>query len=467
MGRKKLPFFEKVTIEDIASEGKSLLKIEDRVIFVKDCVPGDVVDLQVFRKKKGFMEARVIKFHALSEVRTEPFCDHFGICGGCKWQQLPYSEQLRYKEKQVLDALQRIGKVDVSSHFPILGSEENRYYRNKLEYTFSNHRWLLQEEADSGLPIENTNALGFHVPGRFDKIVEIDHCYLQSEPSNQIRNFIGKLALEKGASFYDHKTNEGLLRNLIIRTSSLDEVMVILSVQFDEPVVYEILEEVKNQFKQITSLMYTINPKKNETLYDQEILTYAGTDHIYEQLEDLKFKIGPKSFFQTNTKQALNLYIKTREFAGLAGKETVYDLYTGTGTIANFIAKNAGKVIGIESVPEAIEDAEINSGINNISNTSFFAGDMKDVLDSDFISEHGKPDVIIADPPRAGMHQKVVEQILAVAPEKIVYVSCNPSTQARDIHLLSEKYDVSKIQPVDMFPHTHHVENIALLTLRV
>jgi 23S rRNA (uracil1939-C5)-methyltransferase len=466
LGRKKLPFYEKVVIEDIAAEGKSLVRIDERVVFVKDAVPGDVVDLQVFRKKKGFMEARVTNFHAYSEVRTQPFCAHFGICGGCKWQQLPYAEQLKYKNTQVLDALRHIGKIEIPEHLPIVGADQDRYYRNKLEYTFSNRRWLLQEEADSGLPIEHTNALGFHVPGRFDKVVDIRHCYLQDDPSNEIRNILRDIALYKGASFYDHTNNEGLLRNLIIRTSSLGEVMIILSFQFDEPVIYEIMEELRERIDRIDSFMYTINPKKNETLYDLEIKTFAGKDHIFERLEDLTFKIGPKSFFQTNTAQALQLYRITRDFAELTGKEILYDLYTGTGTIANFLAAGAKKVIGIESVPEAIEDARMNSEINGIANTLFFAGDMRDTFNEDFIKAHGRPDVLITDPPRAGMHPKVVDQIIKLAPGRIVYVSCNPATQARDLQLLSDTYSLVKIQPVDMFPHTHHVENVALLVLK-
>jgi 23S rRNA (uracil1939-C5)-methyltransferase len=464
--KKPLPLLENVTIENIGSEGKSLARVNNIVVFVKGAVPGDVTDLQVFRKKGRYMEARVVKYHSYSDQRTEPFCDHFGVCGGCKWQHLPYEKQLFYKQQQVEDAFRHIAGVEIPEAMPILGSNPSVEYRNKMEFTFSRHRWLLDHEAKSEAPPEHTNALGLHVPGRFDKVVDIEKCFLQGDPSNPIRNFLRALALEKGASFYDHRTNEGLLRNLIIRTSTLGEVMVILSFQFDEPVVYEMLDEIKNKFPDLTSLMYTINPKKNETLFDQDIIVWSGRDHIFEELEDLKFKIGPKSFFQTNSKQALELYRLTREFAGLSGDEIVYDLYTGTGTIANFVAPKAGKVVGIESVPEAIEDAMINSEINSISNTSFFAGDMKDIFTASFIKEHGKPDVIITDPPRAGMHTKVVEQILKIAPERIVYVSCNPATQARDVELLGEAYEVKKIQPVDMFPHTHHVENIALLELR-
>ncbi len=467
MARKKnLPLLEKVSIENIGAEGKSIARVDQIVVFVKDAVPGDVVDLQVFRKKGRYMEARVVKYHSYSDQRTLPFCDHFGICGGCKWQHLPYDRQLHYKQQQVEDAFRHIAGVRVPESMPILGSDPTTMYRNKLEFTFSNHRWLLDHEAAVELPLEHTNAVGMHVPGRFDKIVDIETCHLQGDPSNQIRNFLRKVALDKGLSFYDHRTNEGLLRNVIIRTSTLGEVMVILSVQFDEPGVYEMLEMVNKEFPGLTSLMYTINPKKNETLYDQEIITFTGRDHIFEKLEDLTFKIGPKSFFQTNSYQALALYRKTREFAGLTGNEIVYDLYTGTGTIANFIAPGAGRVVGIESVPEAIEDAKVNSEINSITNTAFFAGDMKEIFTGSFIKAQGKPDVIISDPPRAGMHGKVVEQILKIAPPRIVYVSCNPATQARDVELLASAYEVKKIQPVDMFPHTHHVENIALLELK-
>lgn len=455
-----------MTIENIGAEGKSLARVDNMVVFVKEAVPGDVADLQVFRKKGRYMEARVVKYHRLSDQRTDPFCDHFGVCGGCKWQHLPYDRQLHYKEQQVVDAFRHIAGVEIPQSLPILASDPTTLYRNKLEYTFSNRRWLLDHEAASDVPMEHTNALGLHVPGRFDKVVDLETCYLQGDPTNQVRNYLRELALEMGLTFYDHRTNEGLMRNLIIRTSTLGEVMVILSVQFDVPEVYEVLEAVKNKFPDLTSLMYVINPKKNETLYDQEIIVYSGRDHIFEQLEDLKFKIGPKSFFQTNSYQALKLYQVTREFAGLTGNEILYDLYTGTGTIANFMAGGASRVVGIESVPESIEDAKVNSTLNGIENTSFFAGDMKEIFTDSFIRENGKPDVIITDPPRAGMHAKVVEQILKIAPRRIVYVSCNPATQARDVELLARTYKVTSIQPVDMFPHTHHVENVALLDAR-
>jgi len=461
--RKNLPLFEEVRIENIGAEGKSIARVEGIVVFVKDAVPGDVVDLQVFRKKGRYMEARVVRYHSYSEQRTDPFCEHFGVCGGCKWQHLPYDRQLFYKEQQVVDAFRHIAGVKIPESMPILPSDPITRYRNKMEYTFSNHRWLLDHEAKSEEPLLHTNAAGLHVPGRFDKVIDLETCHHQVEPSNEIRNMLRDLAIEKGLSFYDHRTNDGLLRNLIIRTSTLGEVMVILSVQFDVPEIYELLDAIKEKFPDLTSLMYVVNPKKNETLYDQDIKVWAGRDHIFEQLEDLRFKIGPKSFFQTNSYQALKLYQLTRELAGLQGDEVLYDLYTGTGTIANFMAGKASSVVGIESVPESIEDAKINSEINKIGNTRFFAGDMKDIFTDSFIAENGRPDVIITDPPRAGMHAKVVDQILRIAPKRIVYVSCNPATQARDVELLSRSYNVKKIQPVDMFPHTHHVENIALL----
>lgn len=461
--KKPLPLLEQVRIENIAAEGKSLARVDNMVVFVKEAVPGDVADLQVYRKKGRYMEARVVRYHSYSKERTEPFCEHFGICGGCKWQHLPYDRQLHYKQQQVVDAFRHIAGVEVPEALPILASDPTTLYRNKLEYTFSNRRWLLEEESASGIQPSHTNAVGLHVPGRFDKVVDLNTCHLQGDPSNQVRNYLKETALDMGLSFYDHRTNEGLLRNLIIRTSTLGEVMVILSVQFDVPELYVLLEGVKGKFPGLTSLMYVINPKKNETLYDQEILTYAGRDHIFEQLEDLRFKIGPKSFFQTNSYQALRLYQVAREFAGLKGGETLYDLYTGTGTIANFMARNARQVVGIESVPESIEDAQVNSSLNGIRNTRFFAGDMKDILNDEFIRQQGRPEVIITDPPRAGMHARVVDQILNTAPRRIVYVSCNPATQARDVELLARSYRLTRIQPVDMFPHTHHAENVALL----
>jgi len=463
MSRRKLPALREITIEDIAAEGKSIARVEGVVVFVKDAVPGDVVNLQVVRKRKKFWEAVVTEYISYSDLRVEPFCTHFGTCGGCKWQHLPYQEQLRFKEQQVKDSLIRIGKIQIGEMYPIAGSERTEFYRNKLEYTFSNHRWLTNTETAEDTEITNRNGLGFHVPGRFDRVVDVEKCFLQEDPSNAIRNAARDFALSHDLSFYDHKTNEGLLRNLIIRTASTGEIMVILSVQFDEKPIYEMLEYIDQQVPGITSLMYVVNPKKNETLFDQEIIVYKGRDHIIEKLDELEFKIGPKSFFQTNTMQALNLYRIARNFAGDTGEEVIYDLYTGTGTIANFMAGSAKRVVGIESVPEAINDARINASLNNISNVEFHVGDMKDVFTDEFIQSNGSPDIVITDPPRAGMHPDVVEALLRARPAKIVYVSCNPATQARDIQILSPGYRVAKSQAVDMFPHTHHIENVVLL----
>jgi 23S rRNA (uracil1939-C5)-methyltransferase len=462
--KKAKPFYEKIRIENIGAEGKALARIDDLVVFTKYVVPGDVVDLQVIRKRKNYQEAVVTKIHEFSKDRTEAFCTHFGICGGCKWQFLPYSKQLDYKQKQVEDQLKRIGKVNMPAVAPIIASQNDTYYRNKLEFTFSNKRWLSEEEISSENEIENTNALGFHIPGLFDKVINIEKCWLQPSPSNEIRNFICRHATENGLSFFDIRQKEGLLRTLIIRTSSTGETMVILSFFKNESLaIANLMQAIKNKFPEITSLLYVINSKGNDTITDQHVEVFSGRDCIFEEMEGLKFKIGPKSFFQTNTLQAYQLYKITREFARLTGNEIVYDLYTGTGTIANFVARNAKKVIGIEYVPEAISDANINASLNNISNTSFFAGDMKDILNSEFIGVHGHPDVIITDPPRAGMHTDVVNNILSILPNRVVYVSCNPATQARDISLLSNHFKITAIQPFDMFPHTHHVENVVLL----
>lgn len=468
MGRnKKKPFYEKVRIEDIGAEGKALARVGDMVVFTKLVIPGDVVDLQVVKKRKNYQEAVVTQIHQYSPDRVEAFCSHFGICGGCKWQFLPYSKQLFYKQKQVEHQLKRIGKIELPEISPILGSKKETFYRNKLEFTFSDKRWLSPEEINSGEEITNFNALGFHVPGMFDKVITIKKCWLQPDPSNKIRNFIYNLALENNYSFFDIKQKKGLLRTLIIRTSSIGENMIILSFfENEKSKINQILEAVKNQFPETTSIMYVINSKGNDTITDQEILLFYGRDHIFEEMEGLKFKIGPKSFYQTNSEQAYELYKVAREFAGLNGDEIVYDLYTGTGTIANFIAKSAKKVIGVEYVPEAIEDAKKNAEINQIKNTAFFAGDIKDLLNEDFYTQHGKPEVIITDPPRAGMHTDVIQSIISILPEKIVYVSCNPATQARDISLLNSHYITTKVQPVDMFPHTHHVENVVLLKKR-
>lgn len=455
---------QNLTISDIGAEGKSIARSNDMVVFTDFGIPGDIVDLQVTKKKKRYLEARIVKYHQLSALRTEPFCSHFGLCGGCKWQNLRYADQLHYKRKQVEDQLRRIGKTDLPEVAMILGSGKTTGYRNKLEFTFSSNRWLTAEELHSGEPVENRNALGFHIPGLFDKVFSVDHCWLQPEPSNRIRNFISGYAQQNGIPFFDIRKQEGLLRTLIIRTSTTGEVMVLLTFFREDRAMREnLLQAIKENFPEITSLMYVINPKGNDTIHDQEVILFSGKDHIWEEMENLRFKIGPKSFYQTNSEQAFQLYTTAREFAGLKGHETVYDLYTGTGTIANFIAGHCKKVIGIEYVPEAIEDAKYNSFINGIRNTSFFSGDMKNIISPNFFQEHGWPEVIVTDPPRAGMHEEVVKTIMAAAPEKIVYVSCNPATQARDILLMSDRYKVEKIQPVDMFPHTYHVENVVLL----
>ncbi len=462
--RKQPVTVENIEITDIAAEGKSIAKVEGRVVFVPYVVPGDIVDLQVYRKRKNFAEGRVLAFKKLSEKRTEPFCEHFGVCGGCKWQMLPYAEQIAFKEQQVQDNLERIGKIDLPKITPILGSSETQFYRNKLEFTFSNKRWLTQEEVDSEEDFKQMNGLGFHIPGKFDKVLDIHKCWLQDDISNKIRNSIKQFCLENHYTFFDLRSQEGLMRNLIVRTSTTGEIMlIVIFFENDKSKIEVLLNYLKEEFSEITSLLYVINQKANDTITDQEIKVWSGNDHIFEQMEDLRFKIGAKSFYQTNSQQAYNLYKIARDFAQLNGTETIYDLYTGTGTIANFVAKQAQKVIGIEYVAEAIEDAKINSEINKINNTLFFAGDMKDVLNEEFITQHGKPEVIITDPPRAGMHADVVKAILFAQPERIVYVSCNPATQARDLALLDTDYKVEKIQPVDMFPHTHHVENVVLL----
>ena len=466
MGRKKQkPLYERLEIVDIGSEGKAIAKSGDMIVFTSLAVPGDVVDLQVTKSRKKYAEAIVKQFHKFSDDRVPYFCTHFGVCGGCKWQILPYEKQLFYKQKQVRDQLQRIGKIELPELLPILGSEKNTWYRNKLEFTFSNKRWLTYEELNS--EIENRNALGFHVPGLFDKIINISKCWLQPEPSNKIRNFIYQYAMDYGLGFFDIKEKKGFLRTLIIRTSTTGEIMVILSFYYEDNKLREsLLSSVQKEFPEITSLLYVINSKGNDTIADQNIELFAGRGFILEQMEELQFKIGPKSFYQTNSEQAYHLYKVVRDFAQLQGNETVYDLYTGTGTIANFIAKQAKKVVGIEYVADAIDDARENSTFNNITNTVFYAGDIKSVLNSDFYLSNGLPDVIITDPPRAGMHNDVVESILNSGAQKIIYVSCNPATQARDLALLDSKYQVTKIQPVDMFPHTHHVENVVLLNKR-
>src|SRR5450759_5400097 len=454
-------------ITDIGAEGNALARVDNLVVFVPMLIPGDVVDIRVIKKRKKYLEGRVVKFHEYSADRIEPRCSHFGVCGGCKWQHLPYNLQLQFKEKQVRDNLTRIGKIELPEINPIIGSSEIFMYRNKLEYTFSDKRWLTKEEVVSDVKFEKEDALGFHIPGLFDKVLDIEECHLQPEPSNSIKNAVRQYAHENNLQFFDLREQKGFLRNIIIRNSLEGKVMVIV-VFFHEDIEKRegLLDFLASEFPQITSLMYVINSNRNDSLSDQDPILYKGENHLVEIMNGLKFRIGPKSFYQTNTRQALELYRVAKEFAGLSGKEIVYDLYTGTGTIANYIAKDAEKVIGIEYVDEAVHDAIINSEINGILNTRFFAGDMKDVLYENIFQANGKPDVIITDPPRAGMHEDVIKRIANAAPDKIVYISCNPSTQSRDIQLLSENYYVVVVQPVDMFPHTHHVENVVLLKRR-
>ena len=477
MGRNKkpLPLLEGVTIEATAAEGKCLFHWNDMVVFVPWCVPGDVCDVQIRRKKHSFAEGEVVRFVEKSKVRATPFCNHFGVCGGCKWQNLPYEEQLKMKQQQVYDQLTRIGKVELPEFRPILGSVKTREYRNKLDFGCANKRYLTKEEIvslpnDDSQSLKNQPAIGFHITGAFDKILPIEKCWLMDDLHNQIRNEVRDYATANSISFFDLRAQVGLLRDVIFRNSASGELMVIFQFHYDETggekEAKALMQHIADKFHQITSLLYLDNQKCNDTISDQEILTFKGNDHIFELMEDLKFKVGPKSFYQTNTEQAYHLYSVAREFAGLTGEELVYDLYTGTGTIANFVAKRARQVIGIEYVPEAIEDAKINSEVNGITNTLFYAGDMKDILTDDFIAEHGRPDVIITDPPRAGMHPDVVKTIMNAAPQRIVYVSCNPATQARDLQVLDADYRVAEVQPVDMFPHTPHVENVVLLTKR-
>ena len=475
--RKPLPLYENVTIEAVAAEGKCVAHINEQVVFVPFCVPGDVVDLQVIKKKHHYQEATVIRFIKYSDVRTTPMCSHFGICGGCKWQNLPYEEQIKAKQQQVYDQLSRIGKIELPEFNPILGSVKTKEYRNKLEFGCANKRWYTKEELEKLPPREegkegnlSQSAIGFHITGAFDKIYPIDKCWLMDDLHNKIRNEIGRYANEIGMSFYDIRAQHGTLRDIMMRNSNTGEWMVLIQFHYDEDGDEEkaqmLLKHISDTFPEISSLIYVDNQKGNDTFGDLELTTYKGTDFIYETMEDLKFKVGPKSFYQTNTEQAYHLYSVARNFAELTGNELVYDLYTGTGTIANFVAKKAKHVIGIEYVPEAIEDAKVNSEINNIDNTEFYAGDMKDILTNDYIAQHGRPDIIITDPPRAGMHPDVINVILNAAPKRIVYVSCNPATQARDLALLDKDYKVAQVQPVDMFPHTPHVENVVQLIRR-
>lgn len=469
MSRKKkpLPLLENITITDVAAEGKSLVRVGDMVVFVPFCVPGDVVDLQIKKKKHSYCEAEVVRFIEYSKVRATPFCEHFGVCGGCKWQHIPYESQLRYKRDQVVDALTRIAKVEIPEVNPTLGSKETFCYRNKLEYTFSCKCWITFEDLRSGREIADRNALGFHIPGAFDKVLDIKKCWLQDDLSNRIRLFVRQYALAKGYEFYDIKAQQGLMRTLMVRIASTGEVMlIVVFARPEQEKIDDLMGAIAAEFPEITSLLYVVNQKVNDTIADQEVFTYRGRDYINEEMEGLQFRIGPKSFYQTNSLQAYELYKVARRMACLKPDDLVYDLYTGTGTIANFVARQVKKVVGIEYVPEAIADAKLNSEVNGIDNTIFFAGDMKDVLTDGFIEEHGRPDVMIIDPPRAGMHEDVVNVILNARPERIVYVSCNPATQARDLALMDSLYRVEEVQPVDMFPHTHHVENVVRMVRR-
>lgn len=472
MSRKKkpLPLFENVAVTAIAAEGRAIARVDDLVIFVPFVVPGDVVDIQVTRKKNKYCEGEAVNIRRHSEDRTNPFCKYFGVCGGCRWQNLVYNKQLAWKQQIVKDALQRIGKVELPEFLPIIGSGKTNEYRNKLEFGFSSKRWLTKEEISRDVTYDNMNAVGFHVPGAFDKIIDIDDCKLMDDIQNRLRNDIREYAFKNGLSFFDIRKQAGLLRNLMIRKCNTGETMLLVQFHYEKPEeeakAMALLAHLQQTFPELTSLVYVNNLKCNDTFGDLDVKTFCGRDYIYEQMEDLRFKIGAKSFFQTNTSQALKLYNVVRDFAALTGEEFVYDLYTGTGTIANFVARRARKVIGIEYVPEAIEDAKANAELNNIENTLFLAGDMREILTPEFITEHGAPDVIITDPPRAGMHKDVIDTIIKTRAGKIVYVSCNPATQARDLALLDEMYKVESIQPVDMFPQTQHVENVCLLVLR-
>lgn len=472
MGRREKregPFIiENVEILDAGSEGKAIARYNDMVVFVPFVVPGDVCDLRIVSKKRRFYEGRAIKFHRFSEQRVEPVCAHFGTCGGCKWQNMDYARQLFYKQKQVTDNFSRIGHLDFPEVLPIVASEVTEFYRNKLEYTFSTHRWLSAHEMEITPEDRDMDALGFHIPAMFDRVLDIEKCWLQPEPTNEIRLGLRAFIKASGFSFYDIRQFTGDLRNLIIRNSNAGDVMAIVVFGTDDKTVIEpVMQFMKDSFKQITSLFFVINQKKNDTISDLDPVLYSGEGYITEHMEDLKFRVGPLSFYQTNAQQAYKLYCIAREFAGLTGTETVYDLYTGTGTIANFVAHQAGRVIGIEYVEAAVEDARLNSSLNDIQNTEFYAGDMAKILTPEFMEIHGAPDVVITDPPRAGMHEKVIKSLIEASPRRIVYVSCNPATQARDLSLLGEHYTIDKVQPVDMFPHTQHVENVCQLTLRV
>ncbi|AWK05230.1 23S rRNA (uracil(1939)-C(5))-methyltransferase RlmD [Flavobacterium crocinum] len=470
MGRKNTDkvVFHQIQVLDAGAKGVSVAKAPDgKVIFIPNVVPGDVVDVQTFKKRKAYYEGKAVKFHELSDYRVDPICEHFGVCGGCKWQNMKYSQQLAFKQNEVKNHLQRIGKIELPEFEDILGSEKQFFYRNKMEFSFSNSRWLTEKEIGSTEDLGNRNALGFHIPKMWDKILDINKCHLQEDPSNAIRNEIRAFANEHNLAFFNPREHSGLLRTVMIRTVSTGEIMVLIQFFEDDKENRElILNHLHEKFPQITSLQYVVNGKQNDTIYDQDVILYKGRDYILEEMEGLKFSINAKSFYQTNSDQAYELYKITRDFADLTGNETVYDLYTGTGTIAQFVSKKAKKVIGVESVPEAILDAKANAERNNITNCEFFVGDMKVVFNEAFIAQHGKPDVIITDPPRDGMHKDVVEQILKIAPKRVVYVSCNSATQARDLALMDGKYKVTRVRPVDMFPQTHHVENVVLLELR-
>lgn len=462
--KKKQVVLQAIEVTGIAAEGKSVARHEGKVIFIKNAIPGDVVDVRIYRSKSSFAEGEAIHFHSYSPKRAEPFCEHFGVCGGCKWQNLQYEEQLAYKHQQVIDQLTRVGKITFGEIFPILGADYTQHYRNKLEYTFSSQRWMTDEEIREGAEITERNGVGFHIPGRFDKVLDVHACWLQDDLTNRIRNEVKRYALENGISFFNLRSQEGALRNLVVRNTSKGEWLLVFS--FGQPLddaLKNLMEHIRKTFPEVTALLYVINQKKNDTIHDLPVEVFSGNDYITEQLGDIQYRISPKSFFQTNTSQAKKLYDVTKEFAALTGTENVYDLYTGTGSIACYVADGAKKVIGVEYVEEAIADAKLNAELNGIRNTEFFAGDMKDVLNDEFIAIHGKPDVVITDPPRAGMHEDVVKKILEMQSERIVYVSCNPATQARDLSLLETAYTIEKVQPVDMFPHTHHVENVALL----
>ncbi len=463
---KKGRILENLEIVDIASNGKSLGRHEGQVVFVDKLVPGDVADVQIYKKRRRYVEARPVDIKTYSDKRAEPLCSHFGVCGGCKWQHLTYEDQLQYKHSHVSENVQKLSGIKLPEILPIIGSDEQYHYRNKMEYTFSNNRWLTEEEIKEGIEYEHRNALGFHVPGRFDKIVDIETCYLQEDISNRIRNFIRDYALKNDISFFDLREQTGNLRNLIVRTATTGDLMIVLSVTDYNDSTESLLNELSTEFPEITSLQYVVNQKKNDTIFDLEVVCFKGKDHIIEKMKNLNYKIGPKSFYQTNSKQAEKLYAIAKENAGIKSDDLVYDLYTGTGTIANYVADQAKKVVGIEYVEDAVKDAEINSKENDISNTEFHAGDMQKLLTQEFLEKNGRPDVIITDPPRAGMHADVVARINESGARTVVYVSCNPASQARDLELMDAQYEVTKLQPVDMFPNTAHVENVAVLKRR-